>query len=76
MANRLQADPLIRERMSSGNADYPTGALLMLWPLGCGENCTRCARPSNPAATTLSLDQMVVVGHSLGGVLEQAVAPE
>jgi pimeloyl-ACP methyl ester carboxylesterase len=71
MANRLQADPVIRARYQFWYAYYPTGA-----PLASSASRIRrelaALRPAiDPMNIDPALDRMVVVGHSLGGVLSR-----
>ncbi|MFO0908108.1 MAG: alpha/beta hydrolase [Isosphaeraceae bacterium] len=71
MANWLQADPVIRDRYQFWFAYYPTGAPVMASAVRLRESLRDLRRNLDPSGTDPWLDQMVVVGHSLGGVLSK-----
>jgi pimeloyl-ACP methyl ester carboxylesterase len=71
MANSLQADPLIRARYQFWFAFYPTGAPLMVSAGRLRQSLSDLRAAIDPGHTDPALDQMVVVGHSLGGVLSK-----
>jgi pimeloyl-ACP methyl ester carboxylesterase len=71
MTNALQADPLIRERYQFWYAYYPTGAPLMFSAARVRETLHELREAVDPGRGDPALDQMVVVGHSLGGVLSK-----
>jgi pimeloyl-ACP methyl ester carboxylesterase len=68
MANSLQADPLIRARYQFWFAYYPTGAPLMVSATRLRLALHELYAAIDPRRSDPALDQMVVVGHSLGGV--------
>ncbi len=69
MVNRLQADPFLRNRYEFWFAYYPTGATLMSSALRIRGELHALRESIDPTHADPALDQMVVVGHSLGGVL-------
>ena len=71
MANSLQADPLIRARYQFWFAYYPTGAPLLVSAGRLRQSIHDLRDAIDSAHSDLALDQMVVVGHSLGGVLSK-----
>jgi pimeloyl-ACP methyl ester carboxylesterase len=71
MTNQLQADPLIRERYQFWYAYYPTGAPVAFSSARIRQTLRELRDAIDPSHGDPSLDQMVVVGHSLGGVLSK-----
>ena len=71
MANTLQADPQIRARYQFWFAYYPTGASLMISAVRLRQSLHDLRAAIDPRRSDPALDQMVVVGHSLGGVLSK-----
>ena len=71
MANSLQADPLIRARYQFWFAYYPTGAPLLVSAGRLRRSLHDLREAIDPSRSDPALDQMVVVGHSLGGVLSK-----
>ncbi|MBV8130733.1 MAG: alpha/beta fold hydrolase [Planctomycetaceae bacterium] len=71
MANSLQADPLILDRYQFWFAYYPTGAPLMVSAARLRQSLHDLREAIDPRRSDPALDQMVVVGHSLGGVLSK-----
>jgi hypothetical protein len=71
MTNTLQADPFLRERYQFWYAYYPTGAPLMFSAVRLRQTLHELRAAIDPGRTDPALDQMVVVGHSLGGVLSK-----
>jgi pimeloyl-ACP methyl ester carboxylesterase len=69
MANRLQNDALIRDRYEFWYAFYPTGAPLMVSAVRLRRELHDLRAAIDPRHDDPALDQMVVVGHSLGGDL-------
>ena len=71
MANSLQADPFIRDRYQFWFAYYPTGASFMASAVRLRQALHDLREGIDPRHGDPALDQMVVVGHSLGGVLSK-----
>jgi pimeloyl-ACP methyl ester carboxylesterase len=71
MANRLQADPILRARYQFWFAYYPTGAPLMVSAGRLRRSLHDLRAVIDPQGRDPALNRMVVVGHSLGGVLSK-----
>ncbi len=71
MANDLQADPLIRSRYQFWFAYYPSGAPMMVSAGRLRQSLHDLRDAIDPRHGDRALDQMVVVGHSLGGLLSK-----
>lgn len=69
MSNSLQADPWVREHYEFWYAYYPTGASLMASAVRLRAALHDVRTAIDPRHADPALDRMVVVGHSLGGVL-------
>jgi pimeloyl-ACP methyl ester carboxylesterase len=69
MTNELQADPEIRRKYQFWYAIYPTGDLLMVSAGRLRAALGGLRDAIDPAHADGALDQMVVVGHSMGGVI-------
>ncbi|WP_169980055.1 esterase/lipase family protein [Tautonia rosea] len=68
-ANALQGVPEIRDRYQFWYAYYPTGAALAFSAVRIRSELAAIREAIDPDRIDPALDQMVVVGHSLGGVL-------
>jgi pimeloyl-ACP methyl ester carboxylesterase len=71
MANRLQADPVLRTRYQFWYAYYPTGAAVAVSAMRIRRELQALRDAFDPQYADAAFDQMVVVGHSLGGVLSK-----
>lgn len=71
MANSLQADPFIRSRYQFWFVYCPTGAPLLVSGVRVRQSLRGLREAVDPRRSDPALDQMVVVGHSLGGVLSK-----
>ena len=71
MANRLQEDPFIRDHYQFWYAYYPTGASVMVSAVRIRDTLSQLREAIDPGRVDPALDRMVVVGHSLGGVLSK-----
>jgi pimeloyl-ACP methyl ester carboxylesterase len=69
MTNELQADPEIRRNYQFWYAIYPTGDLLMVSAGRLRASLGGLRDAIDPAHADGALDRMVVVGHSMGGVI-------
>ncbi len=76
MANSLRADPIVRDRYQFWFVYYPTGAPLMASAVRVRQALHDLRDAIDPARTDAALDQMVVVGHSLGGVLSKQLVQD
>jgi pimeloyl-ACP methyl ester carboxylesterase len=71
MANQLRADPVLRERYQYWYAYYPTGSPLMISASVLRRSIVDLRQYIDPERCDPALDQMVVVGHSLGSVISK-----
>ena len=71
MANNLHVDPAIRDRYQFWFAYYPTGAPVMVSATGLRKSLRALRETVDPQKSDAAFDQMVVVGHSLGGILSR-----
>ena len=78
LVNRLLSDPEIRHRYQFWYFNYPTG---VAWTHSAAEyrkSLARMRRHFDPAGKNANWDRMVVVGHSMGGLIthySQCVEP-
>lgn len=69
MFNDLQSDPLLREKYQFWFYLYPTGQPLTFAAAGLRERLKELRMKCDPQGQNPKLDQMVVVGHSMGGLM-------
>lgn len=69
MFNELQADPEIRRRYQFWFYLYPTGEPLAFTAAGLRDELQRVRMDCDPQHENDRLDEMVVVGHSMGGLI-------
>ncbi|HAD62235.1 MAG TPA: hypothetical protein DCG12_23605 [Planctomycetaceae bacterium] len=69
MFNDLQADPELREKYQFWFYLYPTGEPLTTAAANLRERLREVRRRCDPYGRNRTLDQMVVVGHSMGGLM-------
>jgi pimeloyl-ACP methyl ester carboxylesterase len=69
MVNSLQADPILRDRYQFWFAFYPSGAPIMVSTAMLRRSLHEIRAAIDPDRNDPALDQMVVVGHSSGGLL-------
>ncbi len=69
MFNDLQADPEIRRRYQFWFYLYPTGEPLVFAAANLREELQRVRDDCDPGRTNVRMDQMVIVGHSMGGLI-------
>ncbi|MFO0427942.1 MAG: esterase/lipase family protein [Planctomyces sp.] len=69
MFNDLQADPEIRRRYQFWFYLYPTGESLAFSAANLREELDQVRRDCDPHLQNTNLDRMVVVGHSMGGLI-------
>jgi pimeloyl-ACP methyl ester carboxylesterase len=77
MLNTLRADPVIRKRFQFWFFQYNSSKMIMQSAADLRETLTRMVKELDPQGTDPALRQMVVVGHSQGGILTKTlvVAP-
>lgn len=69
MFNELQADPEIRRKYQFWFYLYPTGEPIAFSAARLREKLAQMRLDCDPTYSNSRLDQMVVVGHSMGGIL-------
>lgn len=69
MFNDLQADPEIRRRYQFWFYLYPTGEPLAFAAADLRDELRRVREDCDPDHSNRRLDQMVIVGHSMGGLI-------
>lgn len=76
MANDLWSDPEIRERFQFWFYFYPTGQPFGLTAASLRAALADVRRRCDPNDTCRSLDRMVIVGHSMGGLVARLLVTE
>jgi pimeloyl-ACP methyl ester carboxylesterase len=71
MLNELAGDPLIREKYQAWFFLYPTGNPIVFNATLLRDSLLEIRRVVDPMGVDKALDQMVVVGHSMGGLLSK-----
>ena len=71
--NDLHADPAIRERYQFWFAYYPTGQHVLFSSKQVREAMRRTRRDLDPMGTDPALNQLVLVGHSMGGLVSRTM---
>ena len=74
MANSLTADPVLRQRYQLWSFIYGSGNPLVQSVADLRAALTAEMQRRDPAGTNAALRQMVVIGHSQGGLLTKATA--
>jgi pimeloyl-ACP methyl ester carboxylesterase len=69
MFNDLQADPEIRRRYQFWFYLYPTGEPLAFAAANLREELKDVRNDCDPSQSNVRMDQMVMVGHSMGGLM-------
>jgi pimeloyl-ACP methyl ester carboxylesterase len=77
MLNTLRADPIIRKRFQFWFFQYNSSQMILLSAAELRDTLTNMVKQLDPEGTDPALRQMVVIGHSQGGLLTKmaAVAP-
>jgi pimeloyl-ACP methyl ester carboxylesterase len=76
MANTLEADPLIRRRYQFWYFIYNSGNPVMYSATRLRESLTAKVQELDPEGADAALQQMVVIGHSQGGLLTKLTATD
>jgi triacylglycerol esterase/lipase EstA (alpha/beta hydrolase family) len=74
--NELHADPAIAERCQFWVYQYGSGEPILASAAGLRRRLDRVVRDLDPDGTDAALRDIVVVGHSQGGLLAQAIVSE
>jgi pimeloyl-ACP methyl ester carboxylesterase len=72
----LEADPVLRERYQFWTFSYASGDPIPFSALLLRQSLRRARREFDPGGTDAAFDRMVVVGHSLGGILAKMMAQD
>jgi hypothetical protein len=71
MLNELAGDPLIREKYQAWFFLYPTGNPIIFNATLLRDSLSEIRQVLDPTGVDEALDQMVIVGHSMGGLLSK-----
>ena len=71
MFNDLQADPVLRRRFQFWVYFYPTGAPFLATAAELRRDLARMRQALDPAGKDPALNDMVFVGHSMGGLISR-----
>ncbi len=69
LVNRLLADPVIRKNYQFWYYNYPTGVAWTVTARHYRDALAKVRREVDPGHTNKNWDKMVVVGHSMGGLI-------
>jgi pimeloyl-ACP methyl ester carboxylesterase len=69
MVESLEADPVLRKRYQFWTFHYASGAPIPFSAHLLRQSLRQARRCLDPAGTDAAFDRMVIVGHSLGGIL-------
>lgn len=69
--NDLLADPVLRKRYQFWVYFYPTGAPYLVTASGLRDDLTQLRQQVDPAKTDTALEDMVLIGHSMGGLVSR-----
>jgi pimeloyl-ACP methyl ester carboxylesterase len=76
LVNDLRADPLIRDRFQFWGYLYPTGDPYFLTAADLRQRLTDLRAELDPEHRDPALDDMVCVGHSMGGLISQLLTTD
>src|SRR5262249_13208370 len=76
MFNDLRADPQLRERYQFWFYLYPTGNPYLATAADLRQELTRLRAELDPAGKDWTLDHMVLVGHSMGGLVSRLLTAD
>ena len=76
MIEGLEADPALRTRFQFWTVGYASGDSIPYSAHLLRQSLRRTRRVFDPDGTDAAFDRMVVVGHSLGGILAKMMVPE
>ncbi len=71
--NDLQGDPEIRKKYQLWAVRYPTGEPMLISALTIKKLIRETRQKIDPAGTDETLTRMVMVGHSMGGIMTKAL---
>jgi pimeloyl-ACP methyl ester carboxylesterase len=73
MLNNIMGDPVLRRRYQFWFFWYPTGNPMLYSSANLRASLQRVRRTLDPAGTNTYFNRMVVVGHSMGGLLSKTL---
>ena len=76
VVNELRGDPALRARYQFWSYMYPTGSPFMLSAAELRRSLTEARAAVNPDQSDPAFDRMVLIGHSMGGLLSKLVISE
>ena len=76
MVNSLRADPLIAGKYQFWNFFYDSGKRIGLSAQELREALTKLVKTLDPDGTNANLRQMIVIGHSQGGIVTKMIATD
>jgi hypothetical protein len=76
MIEEFEADPILRENFELWTFDYPTGEPILYSASVLRGALLRAREQYDPDGTDPAFDRMVLIGHSLGGLLAKAMAQD
>ena len=71
MVNQLKADPVVRENFQFWSFSYPTGLPILFSAMHLRAEIERMQATYNPGGIHPRMNEMVIVGHSMGGLLTE-----
>ncbi|MGI9243504.1 MAG: esterase/lipase family protein, partial [Verrucomicrobiales bacterium] len=71
MVNQMRADPQVRENFQFWSFSYPTGLPVLFSAMRLREEIVRMQETYNPGGEHPRMNQMVIIGHSMGGLLTE-----
>ncbi len=74
MINELLRDPIIQQRYQFMLYMYPTGVPIPIAAAGLRESLLKARQMYNPDGRDPAFDEMVLLGHSMGGLLSHEMA--
>ena len=76
MIEGLQADPILREKYQFWTFDYPTGEPVLYSASLLRRALLQAREQSDPDGSDPAFNRMVLIGHSLGGLLAKLMAQD
>jgi pimeloyl-ACP methyl ester carboxylesterase len=74
MLNELLRDPVVQERYQFLLYMYPTGVPIPIAAANLRESLMQAKQLYNPDGRDAAFDQMILLGHSMGGLLSRSMA--
>jgi len=71
MVNRLRADEVVRDNYQFWSFSYPTGLPILYSGMRLRQELIKMQEIYNPDGTNTRMNQMVVIGHSMGGLVTE-----